>query len=63
MSRIDRIKRQFYIRKALGKTTGAVEGTRRDWEDRYEKGRVYRTETTRGGEWFDEYDVTEEYEY
>lgn len=62
MSRLDRIKRRFMMKKIAGLTTGDVEGTTRDWEDVYEDGRVTRSEYTRDGEYYDSYDVTEEYE-
>lgn len=58
-----KIKRNFREARALGKTFGPVEGTRRNWEDYYKDGRVYRVDITQDGDWFDEEDVTEEYDY
>lgn len=58
---IDPIYVNWLNKRAKGLTSGDVEGTTRDWEDTFRNGAVYRVETTRDGEWFDEEEVTEEY--
>ena len=59
-----RVERNFVKMQSLGKTTGAMEGTRRNWVDRYdlEENKVYRDDIMENGDLFDTEDVTEEYE-
>lgn len=58
-----RVERNFIKKQSIGLTTGAVEGTRRNWVDRYdlEENKVYRDEIKEDGDLFETMDVTEEY--